>query len=138
MRRAPGPVAHRCRLCRGRVCWRSRPRPPQSGERILDYRVTLAIEDDGDLAVTEIIAYDFGSNERRGIFREIPTRFPYDDEHERVYPIEDVTVTATPEGTPTDVQVTTEGNVTRIRIGDPDVFITGSTPTRSATRCAVP
>ena len=61
----------------------------------------------------------------RGIFREIPTRFPYDDEHDRVYPIEDVTVTATPESTPTDVQVTTEGNVTRIRIGDPDVFITG-------------
>jgi len=101
------------------------PAAAQSGERILDYRVTLAIEEDGKLAITEVIAYDFGSNQRRGIFRDIPTRFPYDSEHDRVYPIEDVTVTATPEGTPTDVQVTTEGNVTRIRIGDPDVFITG-------------
>ncbi len=101
------------------------PASAQSGERILDYRVNLEIRDDGNLGVTEVIAYDFGSNERRGIFREIPTRFPYDDEHERVYPIEDITVTATPESTPTDVQVTTEGNVTRIRIGDPDVFITG-------------
>ena len=125
MRRAPGPSADRCRSHHGRAARGSRRRPRSPGERILDYRVNLEIRDDGNLGVTEVIAYDFGSNERRGIFREIPTRFPYDDEHERVYPIEDVTVTATPESTPTDVQVTTEGNVTRIRIGDPDVFITG-------------
>ena len=97
----------------------------QSAERITDYRTTIAIQDDGRLEITEVIAYDFGSNERHGIFRDIPTRFPFDSEHERVYPLHVRSVTADPESTPTDTKVSEVDNVTRIRIGDPDVTITG-------------
>ncbi len=97
----------------------------QSAERITDYRTTIAIQDDGRLEITEVIAYDFGSNERHGIFRDIPTRFPFDSEHERVYPLHVRSVTADPESTPTDTKVSEVDNVTRIRIGDPDVTISG-------------
>ena len=62
------------------------------GEVIHSYVVEIRILDDGDLAVTETIDYDFGSELRHGIFRTIPTRFPYDDVNDRVYPIEDVSV----------------------------------------------
>ena len=97
----------------------------QSAERITNYRTTIAIQDDGRLEITEVIAYDFGSNERHGIFRDIPTRFPFDSEHERIYPLHLRSVTADPESTPTDTKVSEVDNVTRIRIGDPDVTITG-------------
>ena len=97
----------------------------QSAERITNYRTTIAIQEDGRLEITEVIAYDFGSNERHGIFRDIPTRFPFDDKHERVYPLHVRSVTADPESTPTDTKVSEVDNFTRIRIGDPDVTITG-------------
>ncbi len=97
----------------------------QSAERITDYRTTIAIQDDGRLEITEVIAYDFGSNERHGIFRDIPTRFKFDDKHDRVYPLTLLSVTADPPNTPTDSKVSTVGNATRIRIGDPDTTVTG-------------
>ncbi len=97
----------------------------QSAERITDYRTTIAIQEDGRLEITEVIAYDFGSNERHGIFRDIPTRFPFDDKHERVYPLTVRSVTADPPDTPTDTDVSEVDNFTRIRIGDPDITITG-------------
>ena len=61
-------------------------------EVIHDYTVEIQILSDGDLSITETIDYDFGSELHHGIFRTIPTRFPYDDTHERVFPIEDVSV----------------------------------------------
>ena len=97
----------------------------QSDERIHDYRTTIAIAKNGDLHITEVIAYDFDSNERHGIFRDIPTRFEFDSKHDRVYPLSNITVTADPPDTPTDVKVSKVGNETRIRIGDPDTTITG-------------
>ncbi|HMK12570.1 MAG TPA: DUF2207 domain-containing protein, partial [Acidimicrobiales bacterium] len=97
----------------------------QADEQILDYRTTIEIEKDGDLHITEVIAYDFDSNERHGIFRDIPTRFEFDSKHDRVYPLSNITVTAEPPGTPTGVKVSNVGNETRIRIGDPDTTVTG-------------
>ena len=55
-------------------------------EVIHDYAVQIEILDDGDLRITETIDYDFGEQLRHGIFRTIPSRFPYDDVHDRVYP----------------------------------------------------
>jgi hypothetical protein len=63
------------------------PARAQAAEQILDYRVDLQIEADGALVVSEQIAYDFGSEERHGIFRDVPVRFRYDDRHDRVYPL---------------------------------------------------
>lgn len=94
------------------------------GERITSYDVTMTVEDDGDLLVQETIDYDFGFAQRRGILRFIPVKFPYDDRYDRRYPI-DVLGVETSQGAPDGVQVATEGDNLVIRIGDPDVTITG-------------
>jgi hypothetical protein len=49
------------------------------GEQITSFRSDVVVGSDGVVTVTETIAYDFGSNERHGIIRVIPTRFSYDD-----------------------------------------------------------
>src|SRR5688572_25246403 len=96
-----------------------------AGERITAFDFQATIEDDGDLLVREVISYDFGSESRHGIFREIPTRLTYDDRYDRVYPLRDVRVSS--ETAPD--QFTEEdgpGGTTRLRIGDPDRTFTGA------------
>ena len=95
----------------------------QAAEAIRSYDVEIRIQADGSLRITEIIDYDFGSNARHGIFRKVPTRFRFDDTYDRVYPLDVESVTAT--GAPDDVEVTEEFAETNIRIGDPDVTVTG-------------
>jgi hypothetical protein len=134
MRRpTPGPVPG-CRPCVD--CSPSSPSPWScscrgAGERRRNRRAhhrlpnDVAIQDDGHLEITEVIAYDFGSNEKHGIFRDIPTRFRFDAKHDRVYPLTLRSVTADPASTPTDTKVSEVGNLTRIRICDPDITVTG-------------
>ena len=92
-------------------------------EAIHAYDVRIAIRDDGDLLVTERIEYDFGGGLRHGIFRTIPSRFYQDDVNDRVYRIEDVT--AESPTAPDAVEVSSEGGSTTIRVGDPDVEVSG-------------
>lgn len=97
----------------------------QSPERILRYAVEITIEQDASIVVTETIDYDFGSSERHGIFRDIPTRLRYDDTNDRIYQLEVLSVSGSP-GTPVQyVTEDAEGGTTRIRIGDPDRTISG-------------
>jgi uncharacterized membrane protein YgcG len=70
------------------------------------------------------MVYDFGATERHGIFRDIPVRFPYDDTHDRIYEVEDIVVAGSP-GTPDQFELQEEGGILHIRIGDPDLTITG-------------
>jgi hypothetical protein len=93
-------------------------------EVIHDYTVEIQILSDGHLKITETIDYDFGSTRHHGIFRTIPTRYYRDDVYDRIYRIEDVSVTASA-GAPSDTEVSQEGTSTVIRIGDPDVEISG-------------
>ncbi|MFP5310776.1 MAG: DUF2207 domain-containing protein [Actinomycetes bacterium] len=112
----------------------------QTGERILTFDVDLVVTADGDLEVVESITYDFGMAERRGIFRTIPVRsqlpqvvsFPVPgdtDEFLRAIDLTDVRVSSAT--APTDVEldrpgpVSRAGDALRIRIGDPDVTISG-------------
>jgi uncharacterized protein (TIGR04222 family) len=89
------------------------------------FDVDITIEPSGDLLITETIQQQFGSTPQHGILRFIPNRLSYDDAYDRVYPIELVSVTASPAGTPDDVEAGEEGGNFVIRIGDPDVEITG-------------
>jgi hypothetical protein len=100
------------------------PASADVGETIVSYDVTLTVQDDGTLRVSEAIAYDFGSNERHGIFRTIPTRVPFDKDNDRVYDVGDVRVTS-PSGAPTDVDRSSSGGTTTLRIGDPDKTVSG-------------
>ena len=95
-----------------------------SSEQIRQYDVSIEIETDGDLLIVEDIVYDFGSARRHGIFRDIPFRFHYSNEHDRLTPIQDVTVWAS-EDTPAEFSTAEENGIFRIRVGDPEVEITG-------------
>jgi hypothetical protein len=72
------------------------------------FDVNIVIEPSGDLLITETIVQEFGSTPRHGIFRFIPNRLRYDDEFDRVYPIELLSVNASPPNTPTDVETKDE------------------------------
>ena len=89
------------------------------------FDVNIVIEPSGDLLITETIVQQFGSTPRHGIFRFIPNRLRYDDDFDRVYPIELLSVTASPANTPDDVETKDENGNFVIRIGDPDTEITG-------------
>ncbi|HJS27948.1 MAG TPA: DUF2207 domain-containing protein [Actinomycetota bacterium] len=96
-----------------------------ASEETIGYDVRIEIEPSGDLLVTETIEQHFGDTPRHGIFRYIPNRLRYDDEYDRVYPIDLLSVETSPPGTPDDVETSEEQGNFVIRIGDPDVEITG-------------
>lgn len=96
----------------------------QSLERIDAYDVAVRIERSGALRIRETIAYDFGSNRRHGIFRDLPERLQYDDARDHVYPIDVLSVRGSA-GTPTGYEIEHEGGTLRIRIGDADRTISG-------------
>jgi uncharacterized membrane protein YgcG len=99
------------------------PATAQSGQEVIhDYIVDIRILSDGHLKITETIDYDFGTTRHHGIFRTIPTRFPYDEVNDRTYPIDEVTAQS---DAPDDVDVSEEGSFTKIQVGDPDVEISG-------------
>jgi len=94
------------------------------GERITSFNADITVRESGDLFVRETIVYDFGFQERHGILRSIPVRFRYDDEYDRVTPLDVVSVT-TP-GSDASAHFSLEGDGVRtIRIGDPDATISG-------------
>ena len=100
------------------------PLAAQSGERIAAFDVTITVLPDGDLFIDERIEYDFGGAERRGIFRNIPFRYHYDEQYFRLIPITVLEVDSE-SGAPDDYLVEELGGETTIRIGDPDQTITG-------------
>ena len=100
------------------------PAHAQTGERITRFTFDAVVQGDGDMLVTETIEYDFGSNERHGIFRDIPTRLTYDDDNDRVYPLSDVGVSSSDASDQVSIEDGTDGT-TRLRIGDPDQTISG-------------
>jgi hypothetical protein len=102
----------------------STPAAAQETEQIDNYNVQIAVEPTGAIFVTEVIEYDFGANERHGIFREIPVRFHYDDRYDRIHDIDVLSVKGSL-NTPDQFEEEREGNLLRIRIGDPDRTITG-------------
>jgi len=108
------------------------PAAAQADERVASIDAVLVVDADGTLQIEETIAYDFGGDERHGIYRDVPTRFTYDDRYDRVYPLEVASVSS--ETAPDDYEVSTEGQLTRIRIGDPDRTITGAHTYRIAYR----
>jgi Predicted membrane protein (DUF2207) len=93
-------------------------------ETIHSYDVDLRVQADGSMLVTEQIEYDFGFSPHHGIFRDIPNRLTFDNRYDREYPIDVLSVTASP-GTPDQYETEQSGNLFRIKIGDPDTTITG-------------
>ena len=91
-------------------------------EEVGRYWTVAAVGDDGSAQITEVIDYDFGLNQKRGIFRWVPGLDPA------------APITVSSPDAPDDVQVTqtfetnNEGDSVagaNIRIGEPSTTITG-------------
>ncbi len=90
---------------------------------ITSFDATYAINADGTVGTVEDIRVDFGSQEHHGIFRDIPVEYRYDDESNRLIQLTDIRVD---DGSaPQQIKISTNGPNLRIRIGDPDVLVTG-------------
>jgi Predicted membrane protein (DUF2207) len=82
-------------------------------ERISRLWAGAAVGGDGAARVTEVIDYDFGSQRRHGIYRDVPGLDP-------AGPVEVSSATA-----PDQVEVTGTAQQARVRIGDPDRTVSG-------------
>ena len=125
-RPGPGPVwrPRRSSSWRRWPCCRRVRRSAQGFEAIPAIDVDIAIESNGDIVVTEVIDYDFGAADRHGIFRDIPVRFHYDSQYDRIYPLDVISVQGSP-GTPDEYEESTSGGDKVLKIGDPDRTISG-------------
>jgi uncharacterized membrane protein YgcG len=98
-----------------------------TGWVIESFAAIVVVQDDGTLVVTEEIAVDFRGLSRRGIFRNIPVRQTTGDPDVlRAIDISGIRVDST---APDDIHLTRPnvlgGTDLVIRIGDPDVTVTG-------------
>ncbi len=82
-------------------------------ERVTAMWIGGQLRADGQARVTEVIDYDFGSQARHGIFRDVPGL------------VTDEPVTVAMDGSSVPVTQTSAGQSTDLRIGDPDRTITG-------------
>jgi len=91
---------------------------------IRSFDARYVIEESGAVGITEEITADFGSEQRHGIFRDIRVRQKHNDDSNRLYNITGISVT---DGLlPVQFEVSEEGANLRIKIGDPDVLVSGS------------
>src|SRR5258708_439625 len=92
-------------------------------ERITSYHAGIAIQRDGSILVTEQIVYNFGSDQRHGIFRVIPVRLRYNGTYDRIYAV-DVQSVDSPDA-PAQYTVDNNGSYVSVKIGDPNQTVTG-------------
>jgi uncharacterized membrane protein len=93
-------------------------------ETIDSFATTVHILADGSAEVTETILYDFGRENRHGIYRNIPVEYRDSDGKRNVFTIDSIAVTDGA-GTPYDFSTVTEGGDTRIKIGNEKILING-------------
>jgi uncharacterized membrane protein YgcG len=94
-----------------------------ASEQISTFSVAVELQNDGTVLVVETIEYDFGTEQRRGIIRDIPLADELPDGNRQLYSITDLSVLANGAPVPTAVE---EGDpYLTLRIGDPDVTVTG-------------
>ena len=94
----------------------------QTGEFITSFDVRASLTSDRQLIVTEQIAYDFGKNQKHGIFRDIPVRYERNGASYNLR-LKVQSVLMDNQSAPYDVQQ--RGDNVRIKIGDADELVTG-------------
>src|SRR5579864_1333926 len=100
------------------------PAAADQGWMISAFGSTIAIGTDGVVTVQEDIRADFGSQQHHGIFRTIPIRYSYDNTRDRYL---GVTVNSVTDGTrPLPFTTSNDGTTFGIKIGDPNVMVTGA------------
>lgn len=89
-------------------------------EVINNFNANITIQKDGSVLIAENIVYNFGSNQKHGIFREIPLTAVNG-------PQLNIDVSGVSNETGQSYQYTTSitNNVLQIKVGDPNAFVTG-------------
>lgn len=94
------------------------------GENIRSFDVTLAVQKDSSVRITEAITYDFGSNERHGIFRFVPISYSAKLGYKKKIRIADVAV-VDENGQAYKFTTSLSGSNVQFKIGEPDILIRG-------------
>lgn len=99
---------------------------PVAADEARSYHVDYDLQADGSVRVSELIAWEFPGGDRHGIERYVTVAAGYQDRTDvyRAYEVSDVTA-ASPSGAPTDVGLSTFGTILRIRVGSPDITVSG-------------
>lgn len=99
---------------------------PLSAEawHIENYSVEIHVEQDGELKVLEIITVNFGTEHRRGIYRDIPLQFTNPTGFRHTLKIYDIMVTDE-KSKNLDFEISRSQSHVRIRIGNPERLVTG-------------
>ena len=94
-----------------------------ASEQIDSFNAKIEINQDASLSVQETILYNFGTDAKHGIFRDIPIEYPLGTST-RVLKISGVTI-LDQAGTVYSFTESQIGNYYRIKIGDPNRTVTG-------------
>ncbi|HVS79979.1 MAG TPA: DUF2207 domain-containing protein [Candidatus Paceibacterota bacterium] len=94
-----------------------------TSESIRSFDVAAVVNQDSTVRITETITYDFGANERHGIFRDIPVKYDTTLGNQSIS-LKDIKV-ADEKGTPYEFTTSSTGKDEEIKIGDPDSTVTG-------------
>jgi hypothetical protein len=94
------------------------------GWTITSFHSQITINPNSALAIQEHIEVDFGNLSKHGIFRTIPIRYRYDQDHDRYYNLSVVSVTNGQ--TPVAYTTSQQGPDEVIKIGDPNRLISGA------------
>lgn len=110
-------------VCVGFIPLFSRAQTSSDEERIKNFDVIYGIQKDAKVNVTELIVYDFGQNQRHGIFRDIPIYYKTSVGNQSAK-ISNIFVTDETEKAYTFSSYT-KGNDLEIKIGDPNITLSG-------------
>jgi uncharacterized membrane protein len=93
-----------------------------SFERITNFSARILVQTDRTVTVTEDIAYDFGSNQKHGIYRIIPTKFT---RNSATYNYRFTVDRVLMDGTPATFTESESGGNLTVKIGDAGTLVTG-------------
>ena len=88
-----------------------------------DFHADITIQADGSAAVTETIVANFGSEQKHGIYREIPTDYRDNNGKRISTPISNIGVTMDGQNV---IYAISENSLVSVKIGDPDKLISGT------------
>jgi uncharacterized membrane protein len=92
-------------------------------EKITSFTGEIKINSDSSINVREVIAYDFGENQKHGIFRDIPVKYKARGGNYNLR-ISGIKV-ADEDGKPYNFTISYPGDDVQIKIGDADKFVSG-------------
>jgi hypothetical protein len=99
------------------------PASAQENWEIDEYNTEIAVESTGEVSIQEDIKVNFGSEEKHGIYRDIP--YEYSQENGEIYYTEIEVEDVLQNGSKAEYELIRDNGYVRIKIGDPDVTISG-------------